>query len=207
MGKVSKWFRGLLGMKKDKENMNNSNAKTKRRWSFGKSMKDPSQRVTVENDSTRMRSCMSASEKEQNNHAIAIAETAVAAADAAAVVRLTSDSRGTLFSGREKWAATKIQSVYRGHLARRALRALRGLVKFQALVKGFVVRKRVAATLYSMQALLRAQLAVRSQRAHRSFKDHRVQPEIRHQKSTTFRIERNSRNKVVGRPLVKISAY
>ncbi|GJU34873.1 IQ-DOMAIN 14-like protein, partial [Tanacetum coccineum] len=76
------------------------------------------------NDSTRMRSCMSRSEKEQNNHAIAVAETAVAAADAAvagaqaavAVVRLTSDGICTLFSGREKWAATKIQSVYRGHL-------------------------------------------------------------------------------------------
>ncbi|GKA99771.1 IQ-DOMAIN 14-like protein [Tanacetum coccineum] len=81
------------------------------------------------------------------------------------VVRLSSDDIGTLFSGREKWAATKIQSVYRGHLARRGLRALRGLVKFQALVKGFLVRKQVAATLYSMQALLRAQLAVRSQRA------------------------------------------
>ncbi|GJX59909.1 hypothetical protein Tco_0291299 [Tanacetum coccineum] len=115
MGKVSKWFRGLLGMKKDKENMDNSNAKTKRRWCFGKSMKNPSQRVTMENDSTRMRSCMSASEKEQNNHAIAIAETAIAAVDATVagaqaavtVVRLT-DDRGPLFSGREKWAATKI---------------------------------------------------------------------------------------------------
>ncbi|GKA93804.1 IQ-DOMAIN 14-like protein [Tanacetum coccineum] len=32
--------------------------------------------------------------------------------------------------------------------ARRALRVLRGLVKFQALVKGFIVRKRAAATLY-----------------------------------------------------------
>ncbi|GJX59911.1 IQ-DOMAIN 14-like protein [Tanacetum coccineum] len=187
MGKVTRWFRGVLGMKKDKVNIDNSNAKKKKRWSFGKCMKHLSQRVTVENDSTRMRSCMSASEKEQNKHAIAVAATtaAVAGAQAAvAVVRLTSDGMDTLFSGREKWAATKIQSVYRGHLARRALRALRGLVKFQALVKGFVVRKRVAATLYSMQALLRAQLAVRSQRAHRSFKDHRVQPEIRHQKST-----------------------
>ncbi|GJR71362.1 hypothetical protein Tco_0083727 [Tanacetum coccineum] len=126
MGKVSKWFRGLLGMKKDKENMDNSNAKTKRRWSFGKSMKDLSQRVTVENDSTRMRSCMSASEKEQNNHAIAIAETAVAAADVAVAgaqaavtaVRLTSDGRGTLFSVREKWAATKKYLARRNALSR-----------------------------------------------------------------------------------------
>ncbi|GKG43705.1 IQ-DOMAIN 14-like protein, partial [Tanacetum coccineum] len=67
---------------------------------------------------------MCASKKEQNNHTIAVAETVVAAADAAvacaqaamAVVSLTSDGRGTLFSGREKWAATKSQSVYRGHL-------------------------------------------------------------------------------------------
>ncbi|GKD26007.1 IQ-DOMAIN 31-like protein [Tanacetum coccineum] len=193
MGKVSRWFRGVLGMKKDKENVYNSNVIRKKRWSFGKCMKDPSQRATVENDSTRMRSCMSASEKEQNKHAIAIAATATAAADAAvagpqalvAVVRLSTDDRGTLFSGREKWAATKIQSVYRGHLAKRALRALRELVKFQALVKGFLVRKRVATTLYSMQALLRAQLAVRSQRAHLAVRSQlAVQPQMRHRQST-----------------------
>ncbi|GKD49529.1 hypothetical protein Tco_1278505 [Tanacetum coccineum] len=111
MGKVTRWFRGVLGMKNDKVNIDNSNAKTKKRWSFGKCMKDPSQRVTVETNSTRMRSCMSASEKEQNKHAIAVAATtaAVAGAQAAvAVVRLTSDGRDTLVSGRDKWAATKI---------------------------------------------------------------------------------------------------
>ncbi|GJU15178.1 reverse transcriptase domain-containing protein [Tanacetum coccineum] len=129
-----------------------------------------------------MRSCMSASEKEQNKHAIAVAATtaAVAGAQAAvAVARLTCDGRDTIFSVREKWAATKIQSVYRGHLARRPLRALKGLVKFQALLRGFLVRKQVAATLYSMQALLRAQLAVRSKRAKLA-----IQPEIRHGKTT-----------------------
>ncbi|GJR90355.1 IQ-DOMAIN 31-like protein [Tanacetum coccineum] len=175
-------------MKKDKVNIDNSNAKTKKRWSFGKCMKDPSQRVTLENDSTRIRSCMSTSEKEQNKHAIAVAATAAAVAGAQAamaVVSLTSDGMDTLFSGREKWAATKIQSVYRGHLARRALRALKGLVKFQALVRGFLVRKQVAATLYSMQALLRAQLAVRSKRAELAVRYQlAVQPEIRHGKST-----------------------
>ncbi|GKD26443.1 IQ-DOMAIN 31-like protein [Tanacetum coccineum] len=146
----------------------------------------------VENDSTRMRSCMSASEKEQNKHVIAIAATATAAADEAVagpqalvvVVRLSTDDMGTLFSSREKWAATKIQSIYRGHLARRALRALKGLVKFQTLVKGFLVRKRVAATLYSMQALLRAQLVVRSQRAQLAVRSQLVvQPQMRHRQS------------------------
>ncbi|GJW45850.1 IQ-DOMAIN 14-like protein [Tanacetum coccineum] len=69
--------------------------------------------------------------------------------------------------------------------ARRALRALRGLVKFQALVKGFLVRKRVAATLYSMQALLRAQLAVRSQRAQLTIRSQlAVQPQMHHRQST-----------------------
>ncbi|GJZ15311.1 NB-ARC domains-containing protein [Tanacetum coccineum] len=76
---------------------------------------NPSQRVTVENDSTQMRSCMSTSEKEQNNHAIAVAGTAVAAADAADVVRFTSDGRGSSFIGSEKWAATKIHQYIRGH--------------------------------------------------------------------------------------------
>nr|GEY62445.1 hypothetical protein [Tanacetum cinerariifolium] len=186
MGKVSKWFRGLFEMKKDKENMHNSNAKTKKRCSFGKSMKDPSQRVTVENDYTRMMSCMPASEKEQNKHAIAVAATAAAVAGAqvaVAVVRLTSNDTGTLFSGREKWAAIKIQSVYRGHLSYVWLLlmttyCIMELVELHHTM--VLVRKKVAATLYSMQALLRAQLAVRSPRARRSYKDHRIQPQIHH---------------------------
>ncbi|GJY91088.1 IQ-DOMAIN 31-like protein [Tanacetum coccineum] len=173
MGKVTRWFRGVLGMKKDKVNINNGNAKTKKRWSFGKCMKDLSQRVTVETDSTRMRSCMSASEKKQNKHAIDVAATTATVAGAqavVAVVRLTSDG--------------KCHSFHRLK-ARRALRALKGLVKFQALVKGFLVRKQVVATLYSMQALLRTQLAVLSKRAELAVRYQlAVQPEIRHEKST-----------------------
>ncbi|GJR10108.1 IQ-DOMAIN 14-like protein [Tanacetum coccineum] len=66
-------------------------------------------------------------------------------------------------------------------VARRALRALKGLVKFQAPFRGFLVRNRVAATLYSMQALLRAQLAVRSKRAELAVRYQLVvQPQIRH---------------------------
>lgn len=77
---------------------------------------------------------------------------------------------------------SKIQTLF--FQARKALRALKGLVKIQALVRGFLVRKRAAATLHSMQALIRAQAAVRSQRARRSItKENRFRPEFRARKS------------------------
>ncbi|KAJ0709587.1 putative IQ motif, EF-hand binding protein [Helianthus annuus] len=202
MGKATRWFKGLLGMK-DKENVNNLNnsgdRKDKKRWSFGKPLKETQPPA----EAAWLRSYMSETENEQNKHAIAVAAATAAAADAAvaaaqaavAVVRLTNQRRMAPYGGgRETLAAVKIQKVFRSHLARKALRALKGLVKLQALVRGFLVRKRAAATLHSMQALIRAQAAIRSERARRSFtKDNRYEPsEFRHRKSIgKIDIERN----------------
>ena len=48
--------------------------------------------------------------------------------------------------------------------ARRALRALKGLVRLQALVRGHNVRKQAQMTMRSMQALVRVQARVRARR-------------------------------------------
>ncbi|XVF26860.1 hypothetical protein REPUB_Repub14bG0055800 [Reevesia pubescens] len=198
MGKATRWLKGLLGMKKEKEkdkdqmdHSSNSSVlydkKEKKRWSFAKSGKDANTisqiplsiaRNIPATDAALLRSYIAETEKEQNKHAIAVAAATAAAADAAvaaaqaalAVVRLTSNERGTLFGGgRQRWAAVKIQTVFRGYLSRKALRALKGLVRLQALVRGYLVRKRATATLHSMQALIRAQTEARSQRIRRSF--------------------------------------
>lgn len=133
MGRASKWLRGLLGKKKEKENVddfNLSDKKEKKRQSSAKAAKDcgvvdQSRVKNHASDSNRLRSYASESEKEQTRHAIAVAAATAAAADAAVaaaqaamtVVRLTSQGRGGISaSSREKWAAIRIQAVFRGYL-------------------------------------------------------------------------------------------
>ncbi|KAG4945088.1 hypothetical protein JHK84_041418 [Glycine max] len=170
MGKATRWLKGLLGKKKEKDYRGFSGSLDLDKREKKRSEKDEVSHITPTNvttfDRTRFRSY--AAPKEKNKHSIEVA-----------VVRSKSCDRGTLLIGsREGWAAVLIQSFFRGYLARKALRALKGLVKIQALVRGYLVRKRVAATLHSVQAMLRAQAVARSVRARRSMdKENRFHPQ------------------------------
>lgn len=138
MGKAIRWLKGLFGMKKDKDHRANSNSgdrKDKKALSSGidsdilcnnPATIPPNLSVA---EASWLRSFYTEKEKEQNKHAIAVAAATAAAADAAvaaaqaavAVVRLTSHGRGTMFNGsHEKWAAVKIQTVFRGYLVSRS---------------------------------------------------------------------------------------
>jgi hypothetical protein len=63
---------------------------------------------------------------------------------------------------KEDMAATVVQSAFRAFLARRALRALKGIVLLQALIRGHAVRRQTEETLQCMQALVKAQARVRA---------------------------------------------
>ncbi|KAH6811628.1 hypothetical protein C2S51_025390 [Perilla frutescens var. frutescens] len=89
--------------------------------------------------------------------AVAMATTAQAAAE---IVRLT---RPALLVKEDK-AALLIQQIFRGYLARKALLALRGVVKLQALIRGHNVRTRAKMTLQCIQSLVRVQALVCDQR-------------------------------------------
>ncbi|KAI3669417.1 hypothetical protein L6452_40652 [Arctium lappa] len=65
-------------------------------------------------------------------------------------------------SVKEIVAAMKIQACFRCHLARRARKALKSLVKLQALVRGAYVRKQSRIALECMHTLARLQVVVRA---------------------------------------------
>ncbi|KAL8540180.1 hypothetical protein ACS0TY_001673 [Phlomoides rotata] len=96
-------------------------------------------------------------------YSVPFASTSAAPEAASKEIQVTTE---TQFMGKskEEIAAIKIQTTFRGYLARRALRALRGLVRLKSLVDGSTVKRQTANTLKCMQTLSRVHSQIQSRR-------------------------------------------
>ncbi|XP_071734756.1 protein IQ-DOMAIN 2-like [Rutidosis leptorrhynchoides] len=127
-------------------------------------------------------------EDEQAKHAYSVAVAAAAAAQAAAAAAAAAQAAAesvriaelNRYSGKskEEVAAIKIQTAFRGYLARRALRALRGLVRLKTLVEGSAVKRQTTSTLKCMQNLSRVQSQINSRRIRMSEENQALQKQL-----------------------------
>ncbi|XP_057980026.1 protein IQ-DOMAIN 3 [Malania oleifera] len=192
MGKKGNWFSAVKKAlsPESKEKKHQETRKSKKKW-FRKHrstdlLSSPAETTAILVPPTSVEEVkLTEAENEQSKHAYSVAlatavaaEAAVAAAHAAAeVVRLTSTTR---FSGKskEEVAAIRIQTAFRGYMARRALRALRGLVRLKSLIQGQSVKRQATTTLRCMQTLAHLQSQIRARRIRMSEENQALQRQL-----------------------------
>ncbi|PQP97362.1 protein IQ-DOMAIN 1-like [Prunus yedoensis var. nudiflora] len=152
MGTPGKWLKSLVNLKKpptsDQEKVGD---KSKKKWKLWRSSSE---------------GFGSSSKGGMKRSQVADAEPLNSLDDAlaAAMATLVRTQPKNFIVIKKQWAAIRIQAVFRGFLARQALRALRAVVRLQAIFRGRQVRKQAAVTLRCMQALARVQARARAQR-------------------------------------------
>ncbi|KAK4841383.1 hypothetical protein QYF36_003539 [Acer negundo] len=189
MAKKKSWFNLLKRLFISDTNSKPEKKEKRRKWIFGRLKVKRFASITAPTQSKDI--TVSETKEEQSKHALTVAiataaaaEAAVAAAQVAAeVVKLTGKPRTTHQCGRKKkddpekvheiridspkileLAAIKIQTAFRGYLAKKALRALKGIVRLQAIIRGRNVRRQAITTLKCLQSIVNIQSQVCARR-------------------------------------------